>query len=344
MEQWKKAGKNEGWLLPDYLRASAKSYSDWIGPALARHHQTSEVYQLSSTGCSEIVHHPSSWKMTILDSSKLQVQTDVEEELEQSVMDAIKELEPIPVTSSLEDKIAQQLNWQYEYQSATNHYSKQSVTEIKRQTEFFEREDGLQLAGVSGSKGIFDRPAFMQAKSLTSAEKGTIMHMIMQQIDLKQEVTEDTLEQLKLQLVQREFLRADQVEAVSNKEILQFFEKGLASRLRNAKTIYREVPFSMVIPAKEAYNDWNGDDEPVLIQGVIDCLFEDEEGFVLLDYKTDRIKGRFVNGFSEAKPVLEQRYKVQIALYTKAIEQILKIELKEKYLYFFDDGGRLLEM
>ena len=344
MEQWKKAGKNEGWLLPDYLRASAKSYSDWIGPALARHHQTSEVYQLSSTGCSEIVHHPSSWKMTILDPSKLQVQTDVEEELEQSVMDAIKELEPIPVTSSFEDKIAQQLNWQYEYQSATNHYSKQSVTEIKRQTEFFEREDGLQLTGVGGSKGIFDRPAFMQAKSLTSAEKGTIMHMVMQQIDLKQEVTEDTLEQLKLQLVQREFLRADQVDAVSNKEILQFFEKGLASRLRNAKTIYREVPFSMVIPAKEAYNDWNGEDEPVLIQGVIDCLFEDEEGFVLLDYKTDRIKGRFANGFSEAKPVLEQRYKVQIALYTKAIEQILKIELKEKYLYFFDDGGRLLEM
>ena len=64
---------------------------------------------------------------------------------------------------------------------------------------------------------------------------------------------------------------------------------------------------------------------PVLVQGIIDCLFEDEKGLVLVDYKTDGITDRFKGGFEEARPILEKRYKVQIDLYTKAIEQIYKV-------------------
>ena len=63
---------------------------------------------------------------------------------------------------------------------------------------------------------------------------------------------------------------------------------------------------------------------PVLVQGIIDCLFEDEKGLILVDYKTDGITDRFKGGFEEARPILEKRYKVQIDLYTKAIEQIYK--------------------
>ena len=170
------------------------------------------------------------------------------------------------------------------------------------------------------------------------------MHMVMQQINLREPQNEASLESLKLHLLQNEYLRAEQLEAVNNEEILHFFESDLAKRMQNAHTLLREVPFSMVIPAHEAYSDWQGEDEPVLIQGVIDCLFEDEQGLVLVDYKTDRITGRFANGYSEAKIVLEKRYKVQIDLYSRAIETIMKTKLQEKYLYFFDDGGHLLKM
>ena len=170
------------------------------------------------------------------------------------------------------------------------------------------------------------------------------MHLVMQQIDLTTEVTEAYLDQLKVHLVQNEFLRTDQLEAINDEGIIRFFETDVARRMRNASMIQRELPFSMGISAHEAYPNYDGPEETVLVQGVIDCLFKDEHGFVLLDYKTDSITGRFPNGYEEAKPVLEQRYKVQIDLYSRAIQDILKIKLDEKYLYFFDDGGHLLKM
>ena len=343
LEKWRKAASHNDWLLKDYVRATAKSYSDWIGPALARHNQNENIYDVKLTnGLNEIVEHPSNWKMEIIEAGTLQVGDDDAEETSRNIWQAIKANQPVDVSSPYEEKIKQQLNWQYENVAATSHLSKQTVTEVKRQFEVNDRETGSQL--IRPSKSLHDRPAFMQEKALSSAVKGTIMHMVMQQINLREPVSEASLEALKLDLVQHEFLRVDQLEAINNEEILHFFESDLAKRMQKAHVLYRELPFSMVIPAHEAYSDWQGDEEPVLLQGVIDCLFEDEQGLVLVDYKSDRITGRFPNGFSEAKPILENRYKVQIDLYTRAVEAILKTKLQEKYLYFFDDGGHLLKM
>ena len=63
-------------------------------------------------------------------------------------------------------------------------------------------------------------------------------------------------------------------------------------------------------------------------------MFEDENGLILVDYKTDGITDRFKGGFEEAKPILEKRYKVQIDLYTKAIEQIYKRPVVERLFIF----------
>ena len=343
LEKWRKAATHKDWLLKDHIRATAKSYSDWIGPALARHQQNENIYDVSLSGAlNDIAGHPSNWKVEIIEASALQVDTDQSAEAGVDIWEAIKENKPVDISSPYEEKMKQQLSWQYENAAAASHLSKQTVTEIKRQFESVDRESGSQL--LRPRKSLHDRPAFMQEKQLTSAEKGTIMHMVMQQINLREPQNEASLESLKLHLLQNEYLRAEQLEAVNNEEILHFFESDLAKRMQNAHTLYREVPFSMVIPAHEAYSDWQGEDEPVLIQGVIDCLFEDEQGLVLVDYKTDRITGRFANGYSEAKPVLEKRYKVQIDLYSRAIETIMKTKLEEKYLYFFDDGGHLLKM
>jgi ATP-dependent helicase/nuclease subunit A len=72
-------------------------------------------------------------------------------------------------------------------------------------------------------------------------------------------------------------------------------------------------------------------------------LFEDEEGLVLVDYKTDAITDRFRDGFAEAKSILENRYKVQIDLYTRAVEEIYKRPVAECYLFFFD-GAHILKI
>ncbi|WP_042349609.1 helicase-exonuclease AddAB subunit AddA [Bacillus massiliigorillae] len=340
-KKWSKTQEQHEWLLKDYVRANAKSYSDWIGPALARHHHNIDIYGQYAEN-SELSQHSSVWNMKVIDASVLQQEENDEEQVENTVMDQIKAFKPIEIKSQYTTQVAEQLNWRYNYQSAVTHFSKQSVTELKRQKEIMEQEDAGTL--IQTRKSIHDRPAFMQAKKMTPAEKGTVMHLVMQQMNLKEKMTEERLEQLKFDLVQKEFLTEEQVEAINSEEILRFSNSDLAERMRNAHTLQREVPFSMVIPASEAYSDWEMGDEMVLIQGVIDCLFADDQGYVLLDYKTDRITDRFKGGFEEARPVLANRYKVQIELYARAIESILKVEVKQKYLYFFDDGGHLLEM
>ncbi len=340
-EKWKRVENERDWLLKDYTRAEASSYMDWISPALVRHKDNQELY---GTRCKaeEIADHPSSWRIEIVDGEALQLEEAAEEDPSQDVFECIRKGLPINKSVPSEEQIKRQVDWTYRYEDAVTHMSKQSVTEIKRQMELADRDNGLDL--MRGSSKLHDRPAFMQAKTMTSAEKGTIMHMVMQQIDLREEVTEAYLEQLKLHLVNKEFLRMEQLEGINNEEILYFFRTDLAGRLKRANEIKREVPFNMAIQAADAYSDWQGPDEPVLVQGVIDCLFEDEQGMVLLDYKTDRITGRFTGGFEEAEDILKERYRIQMELYAKAVESILGRKLEETYLYFFDDGGHLVKM
>ena len=71
------------------------------------------------------------------------------------------------------------------------------------------------------------------------------------------------------------------------------------------------------------------------MQGIADCLFEEQDGWVLLDYKTDRVRGRFSSD-EEVDAEMQKRYGIQLNLYKKAIEEIVKIDIKEMVLYLFD--------
>lgn len=343
LKNWRNAQSHGEWQLMDYLRASAKSYSDWIGPALARHQQNSDFYGGGAERHvpADIIEHPSCWKMSLVDAAGLR-KADEEEAVEQDAMAYIQTFQPVPVDSPYSEEIAKQLAWKYERESAVVNLSKQTVTELKRQVEIQERGNALQV--VKPRKKIYERPAFMQAKKMTAAERGTFTHLVMQQVDVRKEVTEESISTLILDLVQREYMTAEQAEGIRVAEIARFFQTDVAKRMKNSDHIEREVPFSLMIPAHEAYSDWDGPDELVMVQGIIDCLFTDAEGTVLLDYKTDRIKDRFPGGFEQAKPILEKRYAVQIQLYSRAVEEILGISLSSRYLYFFDDGGHLLEL
>ena len=180
----------------------------------------------------------------------------------------------------------------------------------------------------------------MQEKTLSPAERGTAMHMVMQHIDLGRPLTKESIAAQIQEMAEAELLYPEQVEAVEADLILSFFETDLGKRLLAAEKIHREVPFYLSMRAGEVYPDWREGDQPIFVQGVVDCLFEDGEGLVLVDFKTDRITGRF-KGFEEAKPILEDRYRIQLDLYARAIEQIWRTTVTERYLFFFD-GGHLL--
>jgi ATP-dependent helicase/nuclease subunit A len=89
-----------------------------------------------------------------------------------------------------------------------------------------------------------------------------------------------------------------------------------------------EVPFHYLL-------DEDNDEVPVLLRGSIDLAFREDDGWVLVDYKTD-----IVNGGSEA--TLARRYAPQLRLYARAWEACTGEPVKEMLLYFVRGGGNPL--
>ncbi|MEH7416424.1 helicase-exonuclease AddAB subunit AddA [Neobacillus drentensis] len=345
IDKWKDISAHNEWLLKDYERASAMSYIDWIGPAMIRHHDSSELWTKGEGNGqvpSEITNHPSSWKIILKHADEIKKQTNSSENEEDYLLKKIENLEPVPSESNLADEIHARLTWEYPFLGAASHRSKQSVSEIKRVRELTDEYSSTELIGRF-RKSILKRPKFMQEKQLSPAERGTAMHMVMQHVDLTKEVNEQAIIDQLNWMVNNELITPEQSEVIDANLIAQFFTSPLGQRFFKAKAIHREVPFTVSIPAREVYPDWNEGAESVFVQGIIDCILEDENGLVLIDYKSDGITNRYKGGFEQAKAILGNRYKIQINLYTKAIEQIWKRNVTERYLFFFD-GAHVLKV
>ncbi|MNI74624.1 ATP-dependent helicase/nuclease subunit A [compost metagenome] len=97
------------------------------------------------------------------------------------------------------------------------------------------------------------------------------------------------------------------------------------------------MPFSYGLPATNAYpqlvQSEQLDQETVLIQGIVDCLFFVDGKQYLLDYKSDRVHPH-MGGIS----ALTETYRFQLELYATAVEDITGVPVEEKWLYFIDSG------
>src|SRR5690606_17270599 len=166
---------------------------------------------------------------------------------------------------------------------------------------------------------------FMQDKRLSAADIGTAVHAVMQHISFEEKMGSAEIRSFIDTLVGRELLSPDEAKAIRVKDVEALYESEIAERLSNAVNIKREVPFTY------AKKDEEGDSQ--IVQGIIDCLFEEEDGWVLLDYKTDR-----VSQISDVPKEMSARYEIQLSVYQEAVEAILKIPIKERLLYLFSSG------
>ena len=345
IDQWNDVGGSTEWLLEDYQRAAAVSYLDWIGPALVRHQDCEDLKitgKINPLVSEEVIRHPSSWKISIKTTDEIKkLEVEVDSTVD-DLMGLVEEEKTVPVTSSFADEITSRLSWQYSFPSAAAKRSKQSVSEIKRQREMADEQSGTDIMRKF-NKPILKRPKFMQEKALSPAERGTAMHMVMQHIDVTRPMDEGSVSRQIEQMVHQELLTMEQAEVIDSRLIVQFFETELGQRYFHASRVQREIPFTLSLMARDVYHDWQDEDESIFVQGIIDCILEDENGLVLIDYKSDGITDRFKGGFDQAKPILEDRYRLQIDLYTKAIEKIWKRKVTERYLFFFD-GAHILKI
>ncbi|OBW53736.1 helicase-exonuclease AddAB subunit AddA [Bacillus safensis] len=335
LSKWQNAATGEDWLLPDFERYQSKTYLDFIGPALIRHQAMSSI--LEETG-DVVLSHPSAFTISFTQASDLlKEDMSLEKKQQDEVVQALMEGLPVEEYGDADEKVAERLSWRYPYLAASQVGTKQSVSEIKRMKEI-QDEYSVPSSLRKDRATMYDRPAFMKKKTLTAAEQGTAMHTVMQHIALPSDepCDEIRIHQLLDSLQQRDLLTNEQVQSIDQEGIAAFFSTSIGQKLRKADWVKREVSFSMVLPVKEVYSHIDAEGEPVLIQGMIDCLFETDGKLYLLDYKTDRVQGRYTDGLEAAVPILKKRYETQIALYAKAVERLTNRKLEEKILYFFD--------
>ncbi|KAB7704967.1 helicase-exonuclease AddAB subunit AddA [Bacillus aerolatus] len=340
--KWKKSERNPEWLLGNAERASAKSYLDWAGPALARHLDYDITGRSHSAVPAALAEHPSKWSIQTVSAESLQQKELEQTEESGGLLEKVQSFERVSISSPFKAEIEERMSWIYKHEPATHLRSKQSVSDLKRMNDIFNEGAGTDLSRQY-QRPIFSRPSFMQKKALSPAEAGTALHTVMQHVSLKKEPAAGEVERLLNDLIARELLTADQAASVDPKKIAAFFQTDIGQVLLQADHVYRETPFNMGVKASELHPEWEGPEETVLVQGVIDCLIEKDGKLYLLDYKTDKIAGRFPGGFEQGKPVLEGRYRVQINLYARAIEQIWKRKVDKKFLFFFD-GAHLLQI
>ncbi|KNE21994.1 helicase-exonuclease AddAB subunit AddA [Virgibacillus pantothenticus] len=334
-EKWESIQNHPDWVLPTYSRIEAKTYLDWVAPALLRHH-ANDVLRLGEIGeqvDQEIQQDPSGWDIHILHASELVEQDDLEDQKDDQLYQHISDWRPFTLANEqLGEAVQQRLNYTYPYIEAAKSRAKQTVTELKRQQELKDEYSSDQLI-TPFQRPIVRRPAFMQKeKKLSAAEKGTIVHKAMQHLPLDRILTAAEIEEELEKMVEKEIIGREAVEQMDLSAIEHFYQTPIAQAMIMAPYVQREVPFSLTLPAPEVYPNWQDDEEQVLIQGVIDAIFPKEDGWIILDYKTDMIHGEWTK--AQEKKML-QRYQTQMKLYRHAVQTIWKQPVLETYLYFF---------
>ena len=188
---------------------------------------------------------------------------------------------------------------------------------IERLTYVYPHEDSA-LTKVSVSDLVASTPTARTPKFLEKSGEisprmhGIILHFVMQNIDIHDTDSVSAISMQIERLIQRKMLSHDFAKYVSPERLYDFFCSDIGARMKKSENVQREVRFFATMEAGEVLAN------EVLLQGVVDCYFEEDDGIVLLDYKTG----------NAASP----EYDMQMSLYSKALGKILKKNIKNTYI------------
>jgi ATP-dependent helicase/nuclease subunit A len=206
------------------------------------------------------------------------------------------------------EKIKTLLSRNYAFEKSTEIPAKLSVSEIKRK---------------SASKTTFYKPAFM-SDSVSGKDVGTATHSFLQFCDFSAITDYASFEKERQRLIDFEFITERFANLTDGEGVTAFLTSPKMRELVKTGTCKKEQKFIFTLPAREVTDI--DSDEPVVIQGIIDCWFVVDNKAVIVDYKTDYVK-------TEAE--LIDRYKTQLDMYERAIFENYGIETQDKYIYSF---------
>lgn len=284
---------------------SVQNPAEWLLAAALRHPSCGELRELAGVQQIDIYPDDNVWEFKAVNAGDI-----IKEEIpqEENIID-----ESSSDSENIKEKILQKLDYKYPFSRLSALPSKVSVSELSH-------------GGEAQFSAEQIRPSFLQNEKLTAAEAGTALHAFMQYAKLDTVTDEDGVKSEIDRLLRNKFLLPEQGEAVNVKKVMNFIKSQLFTRIKNAEKVWREFRFNLEIPADEVYPDVNGINEKILLQGMADLVFEESGGAILLDYKTDR-----VTHIDE----LAEKYRAQLDCYARAVQEILQVEVKERYIYSF---------
>ncbi len=221
-------------------------------------------------------------------------------------------------------ELARALCFQYPYRAATVLPTKRTATQLKGRIQDQEAAEQTEdIVTIS-----FPSPQFSHAE-LTPAQRGTAVHLAMQYADYRSLQTPDDARAELLRLQQAGYLTERQAEAVDPVMLCKFFHSQLGRRVLGCAHVVREFKFSILTDAARFDPDAAG--EQIMLQGMVDCCLIEEDGLVVIDFKTDSIRAG-----QEAQRA--ETYRYQLQAYSEALSRIFKKPVRQKVLFFFSTG------
>ncbi len=243
---------------------------------------------------------------------------------------AIPKAKPAQAEEGEEDgDLVRRLSWTYPGLEAAQIPSKLTATQVKGRTVDREAREQAAPTGEPPKTEELRRPVFIaEERGLTPAQRGIALHLAMQYLPLAGSDTPQAVERELQRLVEGGFLTRLQGEAADPARLAAFFASDLGKAMSAARQCQREFKFSVLLPARDYYGDKVDGAEQVLLQGVIDAWFVDEDGITLLDFKSDRVSPR-------SQRARAQEYLPQLQAYSRALEEMTGLPVTRRYLWFF---------
>ena len=347
-------------LGADLIKAG-NSYLHWLLIAFARHLDGGaplrNIIELEGETNFDLLDRQCQVKVEIHDGS-LYGDLDYKADVDETTINTVRALGKVNDVE-LPEEIVQRFAFTYPNLVASKTTAKISVSELKRR--FAERDaEAVSATDVSmqqkpvpsgetsddttGEAAVVDTniPAISETELadsifgrkpmaiadadeiVTGAQWGTLMHEAMQWLPVKKYTQQSMTDMLNSLQAEGKFSDEER-SLLSDRSLYGFFNSDLGQRLIASKRVERELPFSMLFDGNRVYPDVeNG--ERLFLQGIIDTAFVEDDQWVLVDYKTDRVK---------SGDELIRRYKIQMDLYKEALERLTGMPVKASYIYSF---------
>ena len=293
--------------LSEYSISTGRTYLDWIMPVVLREKncigEEENCFTLEYKNLSQIINK--------LKTQQLEGKWDLIRYWE-----GLEKKGSSPIYKTIEEK----LSWSYDYEKESDMPTKATVTELKKAQE----DKRINTIRVNDT---FNLPKFQRQKGMTGAQRGTVLHFILQHLDLGglRDLQGSYKEEIEVQIdemIKKQILNKEEVDDFFAPKIAKYFLSPLGQRMLQGRKIYREKAFNFKANVEES-------EDYMLIQGIIDCYFLEGKDYILIDYKSDYYCDE------EDKAALILNYTSQLQLYKKAIEELTKKKVKETYLYLF---------